>query len=58
VRNIHKLEPLNLIMLFTRKSHKSKGGKETHTRARIATMIRTQVKKRAHKNSAISSQHN
>jgi hypothetical protein len=40
------------------KNHKSKGGKETHARARVAAMTRTQVKKRAHKNSATSSQHN
>jgi hypothetical protein len=39
-------------------NHKSKGGKETHARARIAAMTHTQVKKRAHKNSATSSQHN
>jgi hypothetical protein len=30
-------------------NHKSKGGKETHAKARIATMSRTQVKIRAHK---------
>jgi hypothetical protein len=40
------------------KNNKSKGGKETHARARVAAMARTQVKKRAHKNSATSSQHN
>jgi hypothetical protein len=38
-------------------NHKSKGGKETHAHARIAATIRTQVKKRAHKNNATSSQH-
>jgi hypothetical protein len=40
------------------KNHKGKGGKETHVRARVAAMTRTQVKKRAHKNSATSLQHN
>jgi hypothetical protein len=40
------------------KNHKSKGGKETHTRARVTAMTHTQVKKRAHKNSTTSSQHN
>jgi hypothetical protein len=30
-------------------NHKSKGGKETHAKARVATMLRTQVKTRAHK---------
>jgi hypothetical protein len=39
-------------------NHKSKGGKETHARSTVAAMTRTQVKKRAHKNSATSSQHN
>jgi hypothetical protein len=31
-------------------NHKSKGGKETHTKARVAAKSRTQVKTRAHKN--------
>jgi hypothetical protein len=31
------------------KKRKSKGGKETHARARVAAIQRTQVKKRAHK---------
>jgi hypothetical protein len=39
-------------------NHKSKGGKETHARARVAAMTRTQVKKRAHKHSAESLQLN
>jgi hypothetical protein len=39
-------------------NHKSKGGKETHARARVAVMTRTQVKKRAHKHSAESLQLN
>jgi hypothetical protein len=47
VRNLHKLEPLTLTKLFTRNTHKT----------RIAATIRTQVKKRAHKNNATSSQH-
>ena len=38
-------------------NQKSKGGKETHTRARVTAMACTQVKKWAHKNSATSSQH-
>jgi hypothetical protein len=37
------------------KNHKSKGEKETYTRARVAATIHTQVKKRAPKNSATSS---
>jgi hypothetical protein len=41
-----------------KKNQKSKGGKEPHARARVAAMTRTQVKKRAHKNNATSSQNN
>jgi hypothetical protein len=37
-------------------NHKSKGGKETHGKARVTAMTRTQVKKQAHKHSAGSSQ--
>jgi hypothetical protein len=37
-------------------NHKSKGGKETHAKARVTAMTHTQVKKRAHKNNAGSSQ--
>jgi hypothetical protein len=33
-------------------NHKSKEGKETHARVRVAAMARTQVKNRAHKHSA------
>jgi hypothetical protein len=55
VRNLHKLEPLTLLMFITTKSHKSKGGKETHARTRITTITRTQVKRWAHKHSAGSS---
>jgi hypothetical protein len=40
------------------KNHKSKGGKETHARAKVAAMTHTQVKERALKNSATRSQHN
>jgi hypothetical protein len=40
------------------KNHKSKGGKETHARTRVTAMTRTQVKNRAHKYSAESSQLN
>jgi hypothetical protein len=39
-------------------NHKSKGGKETHARARIAATTRTQVKKRAHEHNETSSQLN
>jgi hypothetical protein len=41
-----------------KENHKSKGGKETHARARVAAMTRTQVKKQAHKHSATSLQLN
>jgi hypothetical protein len=37
-------------------NHKSKGGKETNARARVAATTRTQVKKRAHKRSVASLQ--
>jgi hypothetical protein len=40
------------------KNHKSKGGKETHARARVTATTRTQVKKRAHKHNAASLQLN
>jgi hypothetical protein len=49
VRNLHKLEPLTLTRFDLNEHHKSKGGKETHARARVAAMTSTQVKKRAHK---------
>jgi hypothetical protein len=39
-------------------NHKSKGGKETHANARVATTTCTQVKKGAHKHSATSLQLN
>jgi hypothetical protein len=39
-----------------KESHKSKGGKEIHTQARIAAMTHIQVKKRAHKHGAGSLQ--
>ena len=39
-------------------NHKSKGGKETQARARVAAMTRTQVKNQAHNHSAASSQLN
>jgi hypothetical protein len=40
------------------KNHKSKEGKETHARTRVAAMTHTQVKNRAHKHSAESLQLN
>jgi hypothetical protein len=40
------------------KNNKSKGGKETHTRARVTAMTRTQVKIQAHKHNAESLQLN
>jgi hypothetical protein len=39
-------------------NHKSKGGKETHAKSRVATTTLTQVKKRAHKHSTESLQLN
>ena len=39
-------------------NHKSKGGKETHAKSRVAATTHTQVKRRAHKHSATSSQLN
>jgi hypothetical protein len=47
VRNLHKLKPLTLTRLITRTT-RVREGIETHTRTRIATTTRTQVKKRAH----------
>jgi hypothetical protein len=44
--------------IYHNENHKSKGGKETHAKARVATMTRTQVKKRGHKHSSMSSQLN
>jgi hypothetical protein len=38
------------------KNHKSKGGKETYARTRVAAMAHTQVKNRAHNHTAESSQ--
>ena len=58
VRNLHKLEPLTLTILITMKTTRVREGIETHTRTRVAATTRTQVKKRAHKNSAVSSQLN
>jgi hypothetical protein len=49
VRNLHKLEPLTLIILITMKTTRAKEGTKTHARARVATTTRTQVKKRAQK---------
>jgi hypothetical protein len=48
VRNLHKLEPLTLTILITMKKHKSKGGIETHTRARVAAMTHTHKSRREH----------
>jgi hypothetical protein len=58
VRNLHKLEPLTLTMLITMKTARVREGIETHARARVTTVTRTQVKKRAHKHSAARSQLN
>jgi hypothetical protein len=58
VRNLHKLEPLTLTILIRMKTTRVREGIETHARARVTTVTRTQVKKRAHKHSAASSQLN
>jgi hypothetical protein len=58
VRNLHKLEPLTLTILITVKATRVREGIETHARARIAAMTRTQVKNEAHKHSAASLQLN
>jgi hypothetical protein len=54
----HKLEPLNLTILITMKTIRVREGIETHARAKVTAATRTQVKKRAHKHSAGSSQLN
>jgi hypothetical protein len=58
VRNLHKLEPLTLTILITMKTARVREGIETHARARVTAATRTQVKKRAHKHNAASSQLN
>jgi hypothetical protein len=58
VSNLHKLEPLTLIILITIKTTGVREGIETHARARVAATTRTQVNKRAHKHSAMNSQLN
>jgi hypothetical protein len=58
VRNLNKLEPLTLKILITMTTTRLREGIETHARARVTTATRTQVKKRAHKHSAASSQLN
>jgi hypothetical protein len=58
VRNLHKLEPLTLTILITMKTTRVREGIETHARARVIVVTRTQVKKRAHKHIAASSQLN
>jgi hypothetical protein len=58
VSNLHKLEPLTLKILITKKTTRVREGKETHARARVTTATRTEVKKQAHKHSAASSQLN
>jgi hypothetical protein len=58
VRNLHKLESLTLTILITMKTTRLREGIETHVRARVAATTHTQVKKRAHKHSAASSQLN
>jgi hypothetical protein len=58
VRNLHKLEPLTLTILITMKTTRVREGIETHARGRVTTATRTQVKKRAQKHSASSSQLN
>jgi hypothetical protein len=58
VRNLHKLEPLTLTILITMKTTRVREGIETHARARVTATTRTQVKKRANKQSAMSSQLN
>jgi hypothetical protein len=58
VRNLHKLDPLTLTILITMTTTRVREGIETHARARVTAATRTQVKKRAHKHSATSSQLN
>jgi hypothetical protein len=58
VRNLHKLDPLTLTILITMKTTRVREGIETHARARVTAATGTQVKKRAHKHSAASSQLN
>jgi hypothetical protein len=58
VRNLHKLEPLTLTILITMETTRVREGIETHARARVKAATHTQVKKRAHKHSATSSQLN
>jgi hypothetical protein len=58
MRNLHKLEPHTLTILITMKTTRVREGIVTHAKARVAATTRTQVKKRAHKNNAASSQHN
>jgi hypothetical protein len=58
VRNLHKLEPLTLTILITMKTTRVREEIETHARARVTATTCTQVKKRAHKHSAASSQLN
>jgi hypothetical protein len=45
VRNLHKLEPLTLTILITIKTTRVREGLETHAKARVTAMTRTQVKK-------------
>jgi hypothetical protein len=45
VRNIHKLEPLTLTISITMKTTRVREGVETHARAKVITVTRTQVKK-------------
>jgi hypothetical protein len=58
VRNLHKLEPPTLTILISMKTTRVREGIETHAKARVTATTRTQVKKRAHKHSAASSQLN
>jgi hypothetical protein len=58
VRNLHKLEPLTLTILITMKTTRVREGIETQVRARVTIATHIQVKKRAHKHSAASSQLN
>jgi hypothetical protein len=58
VRNLHKLESLTLTRLISIKTTIVREGKKTHAKARVAAIPRTQVKMRAHKNSATSLQLN
>jgi hypothetical protein len=58
MRNLHKLDSLTLKILISMKTTRVREGIETHARARVAATTHTQVKKRAHKKSAASSQLN